>query len=57
MHKLVLFALLAAVGFGVAGCVGTSDPFDPAIQAMGSVNSCGQGGSDDVNQCHSHPRN
>lgn len=56
MRKLVLIVLVAAAGIGLAGCAGTSDPYDPAIRAMEPVNSCGTYGSEDINQCRGHPR-
>lgn len=54
--RAVLFVMIVAAGIGLAGCAGTSDPWDPAIQAMTAANSCGPAGSSDVNQCRGHPR-
>ncbi len=56
MRTLVLILALAAATSTLAACQGTSDPWDPAIQAMQPVNSCGTFGSQDVNQCVGHPR-
>lgn len=57
MRIVMLVLAFAATAGTLAGCgAGTSDPWDPAIQAMSGVNACGPGGSDDINQCRGHPR-
>lgn len=57
MRVIVLVLALAGAAGSLAACgSGTSDPFDPAIQAMQGVNACGTGGSDNINQCRGHPR-
>lgn len=52
--RTTLLALAIAAGLGslsgLAGC--TSNPNDPAIQAMNNPpNSCGPGGTRDINAC------
>ena len=56
MRTLLFFIALAAGLGSLAGCAGTSDPYDPAIQAMEPVNACGPSGAADINQCRGHPR-
>ena len=57
MRVIMLALTLATLAGTLSGCgAGTSDPWDPAIQAMQGVNACGSGGTDDINQCRGHPR-
>ena len=56
MRTLVLILALAATCGSLTACVGSPDPWDPAIRAMEGVNACGTFGSDDINQCRGHPQ-
>lgn len=53
---LLSVALLASL-FGIAGCQGTDNPNSAALQAMDNPpNSCGPGGSQNIEDCESGGR-
>lgn len=58
MRNLVLAALVVVASMGTYGCQGGgSNPNSPAMQAMDNPpNSCGSGGSQNIEDCNSGRR-
>lgn len=49
MRALLIVLSLTSATAGLTAC--TTDPNSPAIKAMEPVNTCGPGGTQDINQC------
>ncbi len=57
MRTALLSMCLMASLFGIAGCQATDNPNSPAIQALDNPpNSCGPGGSQNIEDCQSGGR-